>query len=192
MRVGFGYDVHAFVEDRPLILGGWRFLIPMVCLDTPMPTCFFMRSVMRFWERPPLGDIGRHFPDSDPAYKGISSLILLERTVSLIREHGFEIENMDALWCCKNPAWLLIFSQMVENISRAANVPRTRVNVKATTTERLGFTGREEGIAAYAVALLRKRLMTCGEGARFTPSSSFQSLKATRAGRFQEGIIFCE
>jgi 2-C-methyl-D-erythritol 2,4-cyclodiphosphate synthase len=104
-----------------------------------------------------LGDIGRHFPDSDPAYKGISSLILLDRTVALVRERGFEIKNIDTTLVLQRPRLAPHIPRMVENVANATGLPLSRINVKATTTERLGFTGREEGVAAYAAVLLGER-----------------------------------
>jgi 2-C-methyl-D-erythritol 2,4-cyclodiphosphate synthase len=104
-----------------------------------------------------LGDIGRHFPDSDPAYKGISSLILLERTVALVRERGFEIKNIDTTLVLQRPRLAPHIPRMVENVANATGLPLSRISVKATTTERLGFTGREEGVAAYAAVLLGER-----------------------------------
>jgi len=154
MRVGFGYDVHAFVEDRPLILGGVEIPHPHGLLGHSDADVLLHAICDALLGAAAMGDIGRHFPDSDPAYRGISSLILVARTAMLIREHGFEIGNIDATLVLQKPRLAPHISRMVENISKAANVDRTRVNVKATTTERLGFTGREEGIAAYAVALL--------------------------------------
>jgi 2-C-methyl-D-erythritol 2,4-cyclodiphosphate synthase len=154
MRVGFGYDVHAFVEGRPLILGGVAIPHPLGLLGHSDADVLLHAISDALLGAAALGDIGRHFPDSDPAYKGISSLILFERTVGLVREHGFEIENIDTTLVLQRPRLAPHIPRMVENISNTANIARPRINVKATTTERLGFTGREEGIAAYAVVLL--------------------------------------
>jgi 2-C-methyl-D-erythritol 2,4-cyclodiphosphate synthase len=154
MRVGFGYDVHAFVEDRPLILGGVEIAHTHGLLGHSDADVLLHAICDALLGAAAQGDIGHHFPDFDPAYKGISSLILFERTVLLIKEQGFEIENVDATLVLQKPRLAPHIPHMVENISRTAKVARSRINVKATTTERLGFAGREEGIAAYAVALL--------------------------------------
>lgn len=155
MRVGFGYDVHAFVENRPLILGGMSIPHHLGLLGHSDADVLLHAISDALLGAAALGDIGLHFPDSDPAYEGISSLILLERAVRLVREQGFEIENIDTTLVLQRPRLAPYILGMVENISNAANVDRSRINVKATTTERLGFTGREEGIAAYAVVLLK-------------------------------------
>jgi 2-C-methyl-D-erythritol 2,4-cyclodiphosphate synthase len=154
MRVGFGYDVHAFAEDRPLFLGGVKIPHTHGLLGHSDADVLLHAICDALLGAAAMGDIGRHFPDSDPEYKGISSLILFERTVHLIREGGFEIGNIDSTLVLQEPRLAPHIPHMVENISRSAAIERSRVNVKATTTERLGFTGREEGIAAYAVALV--------------------------------------
>jgi 2-C-methyl-D-erythritol 2,4-cyclodiphosphate synthase len=101
-----------------------------------------------------LGDIGSHFPSDDPAYKGISSIVLLDRTGNLLREHGWRISNIDATIVAERPPLHPFIDQMRQNISQALSISKSQVGIKATTTEGLGFTGREEGIATYAVALL--------------------------------------
>ncbi|HET7318823.1 MAG TPA: 2-C-methyl-D-erythritol 2,4-cyclodiphosphate synthase, partial [Nitrospirota bacterium] len=103
-----------------------------------------------------LGDIGRHFPDSDPKYKGISSLVLLEEVGRLLAEGGFRVHNIDATIVAERPRMAPHIPAMAANIAAAAGVERSSVNVKATTTEGLGYTGRGEGMAAYAVCLIRK------------------------------------
>jgi len=110
-----------------------------------------------------LGDIGCHFPDSDPEFKGISSLILLERTMRLIREKGWDLGNIDCTIVCQKPRLAPYIPRMIEEISRVTGARPETINVKATTTEHLGFAGREEGIAAYATVLLERK--TC-PGAR--------------------------
>jgi 2-C-methyl-D-erythritol 2,4-cyclodiphosphate synthase len=156
MRVGFGYDVHAFVDNRPLVLGGVEIPHRRGLLGHSDADVLLHAICDALLGAAALGDIGCHFPDSDPAYKGISSLILLERTVTLIRERGLDLKNIDTTLVLQQPRLASYIPQMVENISKTANVVRSRINVKATTTERLGFTGREEGIAAYAVVLLEE------------------------------------
>jgi len=101
-----------------------------------------------------LGDIGSHFPSDDPAYKGISSIVLLDRTGNLLREHGWRISNIDATMVAERPPLHPYIDQMRQNISQALSISKSQVGIKATTTEGLGFTGREEGIATYSVALV--------------------------------------
>ena len=156
MRVGFGYDVHAFVEDRPLMLGGVRIPHTHGLLGHSDADVLLHAICDALLGAAALGDIGRHFPDSDPAYKGISSMLLFERTVELIRERGFRPHNIDTTLVLQRPKLAPHIPAMVDQISRAAGLPASSVNVKATTTERLGFTGREEGVAAYAVVLLEE------------------------------------
>ena len=155
MRIGFGYDVHAFNENRPLVLGGVKIPHTHGLLGHSDADVLLHAICDALLGAAALGDIGRHFPDSDPAYKGISSLVLLRRTVVLVRERGFEVENIDTTLVLQRHRLAPHIPQMVENISNAANILQSCINVKATTTERLGFTGREEGVAAYAVVLLR-------------------------------------
>jgi 2-C-methyl-D-erythritol 2,4-cyclodiphosphate synthase len=154
MRVGFGYDVHAFVEGRPLVLGGVEIPHTHGLLGHSDADVLLHAIADALLGAAALGDIGRHFPDSDPAYKGISSLLLLERTVELIRGEGFSVHNVDCTLVLQKPRLAPYISKMVEEIARVVGLPVSAVNVKATTTEKLGFTGRREGVAAYAVALL--------------------------------------
>jgi 2-C-methyl-D-erythritol 2,4-cyclodiphosphate synthase len=158
MRVGFGYDVHAFVEGRPLILGGVEIPHTHGLLGHSDADVLLHAICDALLGAAALGDIGRHFPDSDPAYRGISSLVLLERTVSLVKEHGFVIKNVDSTLVLQKPRLAPHILQMTDHLSRVTGLPQTCVNIKATTTERLGFAGREEGVAAYAVALLEEAL----------------------------------
>jgi 2-C-methyl-D-erythritol 2,4-cyclodiphosphate synthase len=156
MRVGFGYDVHGFVPGRPLFLGGVEVPHTHGLLGHSDADVLLHAICDALLGAAGLGDIGRHFPDSDPAYKNISSLILFDRTVQLIREKGFRIGNIDSTLVLQKPKLAPYIPKMVEEISKAASISASRVNVKATTTERLGFTGREEGVAAYAVVLLEE------------------------------------
>jgi 2-C-methyl-D-erythritol 2,4-cyclodiphosphate synthase len=158
MRVGHGYDVHAFVEGRPLMLGGVQVPHTHGLLGHSDADVLLHAICDALLGAAAMGDIGRHFPDTDPAYKGISSIILFERTVDMIRQQGFEIENIDSTLVLQKPKLAPHLPRMIDEISRAASLPTSRVNVKATTTERLGFAGREEGVAAYAVVLIRESL----------------------------------
>jgi len=156
MRIGFGYDVHAFVTGRPLILGGVEIPHTHGLLGHSDADVLLHAICDALLGAAALGDIGRHFPDSDPAYKGISSLILLEKTVNVVQSQGFRVHNIDTTLVLQQPRLSPYISRMAREISLVTGLPVTSINVKATTTERLGFTGREEGVAAYAVALLEE------------------------------------
>ncbi|MCU0572430.1 MAG: 2-C-methyl-D-erythritol 2,4-cyclodiphosphate synthase [Syntrophobacteraceae bacterium] len=156
MRVGFGYDVHALVTDRPLFLGGVQIPHTHGLLGHSDADVLLHAICDALLGAAGLGDIGRHFPDSDPAYKGISSVLLLERTASLVAGRGFRIRNVDSTLVLQRPRVAPHIDRMEENIALAMGIPAGSVNVKATTTEHLGFAGREEGIAAYAVALIEE------------------------------------
>jgi len=155
MRVGFGYDVHAFVEGRPLVLGGVDVPHDRGLLGHSDADVLLHAVCDALLGGAALGDIGRHFPDTDPRFKGISSLLLLRQTVELVRRAGFRIANIDTTLVLQKPRLAPYIARMAEEIGRATDLPVSCVNVKATTTEKLGFAGREEGIAAYAVVLLR-------------------------------------
>ncbi|HOI93675.1 MAG TPA: 2-C-methyl-D-erythritol 2,4-cyclodiphosphate synthase [Syntrophobacter fumaroxidans] len=155
MRVGFGYDVHAFVEGRPLVLGGVEVPHDRGLLGHSDADVLLHAICDALLGGAALGDIGRHFPDTDPRFKGISSLLLLRQTVELVRRAGFRIANIDTTLVLQKPRLAPYIARMAEEIGRATALPVSSVNVKATTTEKLGFAGREEGVAAYAVVLLR-------------------------------------
>ena len=152
MRVGMGYDVHRLVEGRDLILGGVK--IPYVKgLLGYSDADVLLHAVMdALLGAAALGDIGKHFPDSDPAYKGISSMLLLKKVGALLEEKGFFVENIDATIIAQAPKMRPFIDDMRENIARVLHVDVDRINVKATTEEHLGFTGSGQGISAYAVA----------------------------------------
>ncbi len=155
-RIGNGYDVHRLVEGRKLILGGVEIphtmgldghsdadaLLHALC-DALLGACGG-------------GDIGAHFPDTDAKWKGVSSILLLERVAEICAEKNRSIVNVDAIIVAQKPRLAPHIPQMKSNIARALRLDEEDVNIKATTTEKLGFAGREEGIAAYAVALLKK------------------------------------
>lgn len=154
MRVGMGYDAHRFDPERPLILGGVA--IPynqglMGHSDADVLVHAIMDALLG---AAALGDIGLHFPDTDPAYRNVSSIKLLRRVVALLQEHNYSLVNLDAVIIAQKPRLAPYIHDMKEEISRALKVPPGSVNIKATTTEGMGFTGREEGIAAAAVALI--------------------------------------
>lgn len=154
MRVGFGYDVHAFADGRPLILGGVEIPHPRGLLGHSDADVLLHAICDAMLGAAALGDIGRHFPDSDPAYAGISSLILLRRVAELVSGNGYWVQNLDTTVVAQQPRLAAYIPAMADNIADAIGLNIAQVNVKATTTEKLGFAGRSEGIAAYAVVLL--------------------------------------
>lgn len=156
MRIGFGYDVHAFVEGRPLVLGGVTIPHSHGLLGHSDADVLLHAIGDALLGAAALGDIGRHFPDTDPSYKGISSLILLDRVMGLVRQAGYTVGNIDSTVVLQKPRLAPFVPRMTLEISKAIGAPESCVSVKATTTERLGFTGREEGIAAYALVLLKE------------------------------------
>lgn len=154
MRIGTGYDVHRLVEDRDLILGGVK--IPYEKgLSGHSDADVLLHAIMdALLGAAALGDIGKHFPDSDPAYKGISSLSLLERVGALLTERGFLIENIDSTIIAQAPRMRPYIDTMRKNIAESLGLDLDHVSVKATTEEGLGFTGEGAGISAQAVCLL--------------------------------------
>ena len=156
-RVGNGYDVHRLTQGRKLILGGVDIphglgldghsdadvLCHALC-DSLLGACG-------------AGDLGKHFPDTDTKWKGISSLVLLEKSGKLVTDRGFKISNIDTTIVAQQPKIAPHIESMTTNISETLKIDRTQIIIKATTTEQLGFEGREEGIAAYAIALLQTK-----------------------------------
>ena len=157
LRIGHGYDVHRLVEGRPLILGGVK--IPYARgLDGHSDADVLVHAVMdALLGAAALGDIGQHFPDSDPAYAGADSIALLCAVGELLAKKGYEVVNLDASVLAQAPKLAPHRQAMRENIASALGIDLSCVSVKATTEEGLGFTGRGEGIAAHAVALLEGR-----------------------------------
>ena len=154
MRIGHGYDVHRLVEGRKLILGGVEVPHTLGLLghsDADVLTHAVMDALLG---AAALGDIGRHFPDTDPAYAGADSLKLLDHVVELLEEKGYQVGNVDATILAQKPKLAPYIEKMRDNLAARMKVGPDQVNVKATTEEKLGFTGAEEGIAAHAVALL--------------------------------------
>lgn len=154
MRVGMGYDVHRLVEGRDLIIGGVKIPYEKGLLGHSDADVLLHAISDALLGAAALGDIGKHFPDTDPAYKGISSVILLEKVGDLLEEKGFLIENIDATIIAQAPKMRPHIDAMRENIAKALKMDVVQVNVKATTEEGLGFTGTGEGISAQAVCLL--------------------------------------
>lgn len=155
-RIGHGYDVHRLVEGRKLILGGVDIPWEKGLLghsDADVLTHAVMDALLG---AAGLGDIGKHFPDTDPAYAGADSLKLLEHVVGLLGERGFAVGNVDATILAQRPKLAPHIPLMRDNLAQVIGVDPGRVNVKATTEEGLGFTGSGEGMAAHAVALIEK------------------------------------
>jgi 2-C-methyl-D-erythritol 2,4-cyclodiphosphate synthase len=154
MRIGHGYDVHRLVEDRALILGGVDIPYEKGLLghsDADVLTHAVMDALLG---AAGLGDIGKHFPDTDPAYKGADSLKLLDHVVAVLAEHGWKVGNVDATIIAQRPKLAPFIPTMRDNLAQRMGVEPGQVNVKATTEEKLGFTGSGEGMAAHAVCLL--------------------------------------
>lgn len=157
MRIGQGYDVHRLVEDRDLWICGIKIphshgLLGHSDADVAIHAlCDALLGALA------LGDIGKHFPDSDSRYKGIDSKILLRNVMELIRSHGYQIVNCDITICAEAPKFRPHIDLMRKTLADTMSVDIQQVSVKATTTERLGFTGRQEGISAFAVCLLENQ-----------------------------------
>ncbi len=157
MRIGTGYDVHKLVEDRKLILGGVEIPFEKGLLghsDADVLTHAVMDSLLG---AAALGDIGQHFPDTDPRYAGADSIALLREVRRLLEEAGYRVGNVDATIICQRPKLAGYLPAMRENIAAALEISAGQVSVKATTEEHLGFTGRGEGISTQAAALLLEK-----------------------------------
>lgn len=154
MRIGQGYDVHAFAEGRDLYLCGEKVEHEKGLLGHSDADVALHALCDALLGAAALGDIGKHFPDSDPKYKGISSVLLLCEVCKKVREKGFSIENADITIVAQKPKLAPYIEAMRKNVAKAMEVDSDRVNVKATTTEKLGFEGRCEGISSMAVVLL--------------------------------------
>ena len=157
MRIGTGYDVHRLVPDRALILGGVQIPHSLGLLGHSDADVLLHAIADALLGAAALGDIGQHFPDSDPAYKGISSRLLLRQVAALLDEKGFRVQNIDATIIAQRPKLAAFLPAMCENIAGDLKLAEGAVNVKATTEEGLGFTGQELGIAASAVCLIESK-----------------------------------
>ena len=155
MRIGMGYDVHKLVPNRDLILGGVKIPHELGLLGHSDADVLLHSIMDALLGAAALGDIGKHFPDTDPAYKGADSVKLLEHVGRLIREAGYSIENIDATIIAQRPKMRPHIDTMRRNINEALGIELDQINVKATTEEGLGFTGSEEGISAQAICLLQ-------------------------------------
>lgn len=154
MRVGMGYDVHRLVENRKLILGGVEIPYEKGLLGHSDADVLLHAIMDALLGAAALGDIGKHFPDTDPAYEGASSMKLLEHVGELLEEHNYVIENIDATIIAQRPKMLPHIPQMVKNVAEALGLEENQVNIKATTEEGLGFTGSGEGISSQAICML--------------------------------------
>ncbi|MDO5725716.1 MAG: 2-C-methyl-D-erythritol 2,4-cyclodiphosphate synthase [Tissierellia bacterium] len=156
MRVGLGYDVHKLVKNRKLIIGGVKIDYELGLLghsDADVAVHALMDSMLGALA---LGDIGMHFPDTDPKYKDIDSLKLLEQVDKLIKEKGYELGNTDIVIAAQRPKLAPHILKMRKNLAKVLNCDIEKISIKATTTERLGFVGKEEGIEAFAITNLYK------------------------------------
>ena len=156
MRIGHGYDVHRLVEGRDLILGGVKIDFELGLLGHSDADVLLHAVSDALLGAAGLGDIGRHFPDTDPQYKGADSRVLLRHVVKLVKEQGYRISNVDVTMIAQKPKLKDHIPQMVKNIAADLEIAENRVNVKATTEEKLGFTGTMEGLRCHAVCLLEE------------------------------------
>ena len=154
MRVGTGYDVHKLTENRKLILGGVEIPYEKGLLGHSDADVLIHAIMDAILGAAALGDIGKHFPDNDDAYKGISSVLLLKKVAELIKKEGYEIGNIDSTIIAQRPKLAPYIPTMRDNIANALGISSSQVNVKATTEEGLGFTGEGLGIASQAICLL--------------------------------------
>ena len=156
MRIGHGYDVHRLVEGRDLILGGVKIEFELGLLGHSDADVLLHAVSDALLGAAGLGDIGKHFPDTDPAYKGADSRVLLRHVVKLVKEQGYRISNVDVTMIAQKPKLKDHIPQIVANIAADLEIAENRVNVKATTEEKLGFTGTMEGLRCHAVCLLEE------------------------------------
>ncbi len=156
MRIGQGYDVHRLVPERDLYLCGVKIPYELGLLGHSDADVALHALSDALLGAAGLGDIGRFFPDTDPKYKNISSMLLLEEVYRVISEAGFTVGNADVTIICQRPKILPYIDEMEENVAKVLNISKSHINVKGTTTEKLGFEGRGEGISAMAVVLLNE------------------------------------
>lgn len=157
IRIGFGYDVHKLIEGRDLFLCGEKIEYEKGLLGHSDADVALHALCDALLGAAALGDIGRHFPDTDDKYKGISSILLLDAVMSLVRDKGYDAVNADITVAAQSPKLAPYIEKMRENVANAMGIDIDFVNVKATTTEKLGFEGRGEGISATAVVLIEKK-----------------------------------
>lgn len=156
IRIGHGYDVHAFAENRKCIIGGVEIPCERGLLGHSDADVLLHAISDSLLGAAALGDIGKHFPDTDPEFKGADSLVLLERVNELLEKNGYKVVNVDATVIAQVPKLAPHIVKMRENIAKALKTDVDFISVKATTEEKLGFTGRKEGISAHSVCLIEK------------------------------------
>jgi len=154
MRIGFGFDTHQLVENEPFALGGITIPHHKGAIGHSDADTLIHAICDALLGATNLGDIGMHFPDTDPALQGIDSKILLQKVIQLILQKGYHIVNIDTTICLQQPKLRSYIPQMQETLARVMSVSTDQISIKATTTEKMGFTGREEGISAYAAVLV--------------------------------------
>jgi len=157
MRIGIGYDVHKLVEDRELILGGIKIPYDKGLLGHSDADVLAHAVMDALLGAAALGDIGKHFPDTDKTFKGISSIELMKEVAEILKDNGYKVGNVDATVIAQNPKLAPYITDMRKTMARALEIDLDRMSVKATTTEKLGFAGRGEGIAAEAAVLVHKK-----------------------------------
>lgn len=155
-RIGFGYDVHQLKQGIPLWLGGVQIEHTKGSLGHSDGDALIHAICDAMLGAANLGDIGVHFPDTDPSLKGIDSKILLRRAMDIIAQKGYSIGNIDSTICLQRPKVKDYIPQMQVELAKTINIDPQQISIKATTTEKLGFVGREEGVSAYAVVLIKK------------------------------------
>lgn len=156
LKVGFGFDVHQLKNDHPFIVGGVNLAHHKGAFGHSDADVLLHAICDALLGAANLRDIGFHFKNTDPQWKDISSLVLLQKSVKMLRERGWEINNIDAALCLEAPKITPYITQMQENIAAAAGISIDDISIKATTNEQMGFIGREEGVVAYAVCLIQK------------------------------------
>lgn len=156
MRIGFGFDVHQLTEERPLWLGGVLIPAKKGALGHSDADVLLHAICDAILGALALGDIGKHFPDTDNIFKGIDSKILLTKVIDLITQQGYKVGNIDSSLCLEQPKVMPYADKMRETIAAICNITTSDVSIKATTNEKMGYIGRQEGLAAYAVVLLLK------------------------------------
>ncbi|SHM70817.1 2-C-methyl-D-erythritol 2,4-cyclodiphosphate synthase [Caldanaerovirga acetigignens] len=156
MRVGIGYDAHRLVKGRKLVLGGVEIPYEKGLLGHSDADVVVHAINDALLGAAALGDIGVHFPDTDPEYKDIRSILLLKRVGEMLKREGFGVVNIDSVICAERPKLSPYIDKMRENIAQALNISKDKISIKATTTEGMGFEGRGEGISAQAVCLIKK------------------------------------
>lgn len=157
MRIGFGYDVHKLVKDKDLILGGVKIPYKYGLLGHSDADVIVHAIMDALLGAAGLEDIGKHFPNSDPAFKGVSSFELLEKVMVLLEEKNYKVNNIDGTIVAQKPKLAPYILEMRENISKVLKTPLDNINLKATTTEGLGFQGAGQGISSYAVCTIKEK-----------------------------------